>query len=187
MSATSVPGEGSTFTFTMKFGIPAGSSSEKSQVGLAADFTPVETPSPFGLPKAWKVQEYASPATISPSDSLKPDTPSAASSASSGLSIRTARTSQRSTGSSQSSIMDPSASLTLQLNPEARFGNNEVTRERPLQSESFSGMAPLMYSILVVCPLRWTREALVTHVQCVLMQNVPRNVRNYRNLEVLYG
>lgn len=185
MSATSTVGRGSCFTFTMRFGV----ASAKDQ--------PPRTPMPEGMearPATYrdgaKLRSRASSKSSedetrqvlaggdlvdSPATCPKVDDPSP-SSAGSEHSARTSVTSRVSSKSSQSSIgsFDAAArSMHLEIVPEERLRSPLTS---PPMTPSMVPVAPRLYSILVVCPLQWTREAVVGHLSSIMDRKVPHSV-----------
>lgn len=213
MKATSVPGKGSNFTFTIKFALPSEddhpppkavttSSSlavENTPTSLALDLTQVSTStSKQQIPSKFSSQSelVKSPVSSLPSSERSRDSPYL-SSGSSDPSIYTSRTSIRSERSSASSFMpDPSlpkTSITLAPPPEGRAtgsrgesdealdpnASSDTVKATPMkQSLSPLGcsLQPPMYSILVVCPLDYSREATVKHIEMTLPKTIPNQI-----------
>jgi PAS domain S-box-containing protein len=155
----------------------------------AASYTPGLPPMPPGS------SELNSPLVQSP---MRYYHDSAASSGSSDPSIRTGRTtslgSHRSSASSLSeSIFNKSQPILLEL-PSHLRGGRPVTMEEastPTSNESvetvrllteqpgsrgLSPTPPVMYSILVVCPLALSRAATVKHIETTIPKNLPSHI-----------
>lgn len=190
MTATSTVGKGSCFSCTFRFGLPTDDDHSPTTPVPEADGSRMHTTqhdktksrrrsdhkaSDSRLEQVLVGREVlASPPTYMRSDRASP------SSAGSEYSTRTHLTSRASSKSSQSSAgsIDPRASLHLEIVPEDRSHG---------VSTKFSSMAakvatpPLLYSILVICPLQRTCDAIVGHLKSTLDKKAPHNVRR------LYG
>ncbi|KAF2807996.1 uncharacterized protein BDZ99DRAFT_489542 [Mytilinidion resinicola] len=225
MKATSVPGEGSNFTFTINFGLPHGDDHPPPPIatpGTSLVATPAQTPLPHSSAHAdtvARMQRFAaespghigfteSPSIKSPTPSLPSsersrDTPSF-SSGSSDPSIYTSKTSVRSERSSASSFMPESSMKNTPIElalPDRRGSTSgpresdefietnlstETVRATPINrslSPLASTLQPPMYSILVICPLKYSREATVKHVKRTLPKAVPHQVTSKASLE----
>ncbi|KAF4301622.1 PAS domain-containing protein [Botryosphaeria dothidea] len=187
MKASSVPGKGSTFTFTIRFTLP----SDKEQ-----------PPSEALSPTTTTMLPHEAPATFSPSpvETLKspagqtgsPKPSSASSSASSDPSVRTGRTSAPSTRSSTSSFSSSQNAANMKLSlpsdsHEKRAESAESSTSGDTVRASSTSISstrtpsplaaqPPMYSILVVCPLAMSRDATVKHVEMTLPKAVPAQI-----------
>lgn len=189
MSAKSVPEKGSTFTFSIRFGLPTDADGPPEK-----PVSPVEEMHRRMPQKPLPMEDTVigspgdqSPASLMPSVAQSPtfyagleqrgyDSPTLVSSAGSGSSVgATTRSSGRSSRSSQSSY-GTDAGVPVQLGPIPE-------RNRPKESLPVAGhlqpvasMQARVYSILVICPLQWTRTATVGHLQSVLDHSVPHMV-----------
>ncbi|KAB2580028.1 Peroxide stress-activated histidine kinase mak1 [Lasiodiplodia theobromae] len=187
MKASSVPGKGSTFTFTIKFTLPSEAEQPPPEAHspTATTMPPPETgatlsPSP--------IETLKSPARFT--ESPKPS--SASSSASSDPSVRTGRTSVPSTRSSTSSFSSTANAANMKLSlpadssskreDSANSSTSSDTARAPSTSVSsprtsspLAGQPP-MYSILVVCPLAMSRDATVRHIEMTLPKAVPAQI-----------
>lgn len=196
IQASSKPGEGSRFTFFIKFTLPSESDHPPMDPATAGLLTEPQTPaqdtpasvSPF-YPSSVPVlgrELNESPAPYSPNmPHLSP------SSASSDPSIRTTVSSIRSQRSSASSyVPDPSlsrgSSMTLEL-PTSRLASSPASSTdtiRPVGAKPSVGIAstaagspqPPLYSILVICPLAYAREATVNHIELTLPKSIPYQI-----------
>ncbi|KAF2495724.1 hypothetical protein BU16DRAFT_397904 [Lophium mytilinum] len=225
MKATSVPNEGSNFTFTINFGLPHGDDRPPTPIatpGTSMVATPARTPLPPSAAHTdtvARMQRFAaespghtgftespslkSPAPSLPSSERSRDSPSL-SSGSSDPSIYTGKTSLRSERSSVSSFMPDSAikNSPIELALPDRSGSvgghgdseesietnvsAETVRAKPINrslSPLGSTLQPPMYSILVICPLKYSREATVKHVKRTLPKAVPHQVTSKASLE----
>lgn len=191
MDGTAVLGKGSTFTFTARFGLPS-----------AADYPDVTgtppmpaTPRPPGEDKSMhaikplmlqKIEEQPTTPNISSDARFAPleippnrsgvsvrsglpqnATPSAIASANTGL----ARFSEAAKASgqdlSQMKFEMPGGQLSLQAAP------------TPADVNTPSGMVPRelpMYSILIICPQKYSREAITKHIEMTLPKDVPHQI-----------
>ncbi|OMP81567.1 Peroxide stress-activated histidine kinase mak1 [Diplodia seriata] len=187
MKASSVPGKGSTFTFTIKFTLPSEVEQPPPEAHspVATTMPPPEagttlSPSPLGALK--------SPARLT--ESPKPS--SASSSASSDPSVRTGRTSVPSTRSSTSSFSSAANAANMKLSlptdgsskreDSANSSTSSDTARAPSTSVSsprtsspLAGQPPL-YSILVVCPLAMSRDATVKHIEMTVPKAIPAQI-----------
>ncbi|KAK8154761.1 putative histidine kinase HHK2p [Phyllosticta citrichinensis] len=193
MKATSVPGKGSTFTFTIKFTLP--SSKEQPPAEAMSSATPFLTPA---APPSTPVRPAKPASPIkAPSNSSIKAADSASSSASSDPSIRTGRTSLPSTRSSASSFVSDTRSVTMNLSlphdsskrAESSESNESTSTvrqatENPTKAATPPVAAqPPMYSILVVCPLAFSRDATVKHVEMTLPKTVPAQITARESIE----
>ncbi|KAI1156508.1 hsp90-like protein [Nemania diffusa] len=192
MEGSAVPGKGSTFNFTARFSLPS-----------ATDH-PVMTSTPpmtatarsLGEDKAMhsirplvlhKTLEQS--LTASPVSEVEVASPTFASPASSNPSVRSGRT-QNTTSSSVSSLNAglshfseaakasgqdlsqmrfemPTGKLSLQPIPTPDVTNSPSSLERPRLP---------MYSILIICPQKYSREAITKHIETTLPKDVPRHI-----------
>jgi len=213
MGATSVPEQGSTFTFFIKAvlasdddrpppqtlevpnQIPIVAISEQSEASVSSASSAKKS-SPQVVAQSAKAQ---SPVKLSSPDTRKDSSPTV-SSAGSELSVRSTVTrsgSAHSTGSSASSFVPDAAvaapSMKLSLPNQARrasashmsssLGSN--ASKEPMKGTHLSPItspAP-MFSILVVAPLKYSREATVHHIDKTLPKNVPHTITARTSLD----
>jgi PAS domain S-box-containing protein len=224
MKASSVPGEGSNFTFTIKFGLPSDTDHPPSQIATPSSGL-IESPDKPPLPSQIfqgetmsRIQRLAaespghvgfteSPSRKSPTSSLPSsershESPSL-SSGSSDPSIYTGQRSIpsiRSERSSASSFLPESSLLkktTIELalpnqtksahtdSDASRKGSTESGRSSSIHrslSPLGSTLQPPMYSILVICPLKYSREATVKHIKRTLPKAVPHQITSKADL-----
>lgn len=215
MGATSVPDQGSTFTFYIKAALateadhppPPPPTSE----GAAIHVIPVSPEKPMTLASSVtstkrlpqqnmnKQIEGQSPLTGSSLGALKDSSPTV-SSAGSELSARSVVTrsgSAHSTiSSASSSIPDIAISATpMKLALPAHVRRASASQTQPSQGPNTtkeltksSHLSPItspapMFSILVVAPLKYSREATVHHVDRTLPKNVPHTITARTSLE----
>lgn len=208
MSARGVPGQGSTFTISIKTLLPSkndqpppplptpssiygGSLPElpglRTPVPLPAHLRSPLTGSPGDpLAKPWVKLSHevsSSPGSFIQSPDTGTESPSF-SSGSSDPSIRSAARSSslRSERSSQSSVaaeLASSTSINLAL-PRDSKASRDKTADATMHSDPVwppvASVVPPMFSILVVAPLRHSREATVRHVSMTLPKNIPHQL-----------
>ncbi|KAF4549018.1 Peroxide stress-activated histidine kinase mak1-like protein [Elsinoe fawcettii] len=206
MSARGFPGKGATFIFYIKGTLPSesdqpppdpltpGPRSMPSLPNLAkqlASATQKILPNITGkmLQSSPLSQEVAqtSPQQQSP-DPTRPSPSISISSSSSGPSTRASRTSTRSERSSASSVypidahIPARAPLNLALpSPDKSSRSESMSSDTsqasgPSLSPGGTPLTPPMFSILVVCPLKHSREATVQHMDMTLPRNVPHQI-----------
>jgi PAS domain S-box-containing protein len=144
-----------------------------------------------GLAKAspkFALEHTQTPSPYATSPDVGRESPSA-SSASSDPSLKSmARTSSlRSERSSASSYapdaIPPPPPIKLALPTDAKRSGSETESPKTRSSLSFAktpspgeGIFPPMYSILVLCPLKYSREATVEHIDKTLPRNIPHQI-----------
>ncbi|KAI0479104.1 hypothetical protein GGR56DRAFT_633510 [Xylariaceae sp. FL0804] len=188
MEGSAVPGEGSTFTFTAKFGLPT-----------PDDFPKVTKSPPTMGAMRMLSEEKAAPnkpillqktkeqsLTASPSSDLEIGSPAFASSASSDPSIRSAR----SLNTTRSSVSSVNVGL-VHFSEAAKASGQDLTQmklEMPTGKHSprigavsegkklNAADRPPIYSILVICPRRYSREATTKHIEITLPKDVPHQI-----------
>ena len=193
ISATSVLGKGSTFTFYSLFRIPT--LLDRPKVGAASLTGHTST---FNLSDDTK---HIFGQTLTDSPGVIPayigqgqDSPAMESSGSSDLSVRSSVRSlalRQSMRSSASSIDSQGTALKLSLPSGLVSGDKthqlEVTIEKkPLESEASSSdpvpvvkagsLRPPMFSILIVCPQENTRRTTEDHIQQILPKSIPAQI-----------
>ena len=196
IDATSVPGQGSVFTFHARFIIrdPTRDSDESSSSIASGGLSP----------RSESIEGQILPGNISqsPGPSVEPAvstvvSPAAQSSGSSNVSTRSfsLRPSVRSSASTVDNEVHL-ASMKLQLPAQLRLGSssdietNELLLEAPSESvcgpnpavepESFR---PPMLSILIVCPQENTRRTTQEHIQRILPKSIPAKMTAQGNVE----
>jgi PAS domain S-box-containing protein len=202
MDGTAVPGKGSTFIFTAKFGLPTEDDhpeppttpvmkrTTESQAPSAPEVSSTTQPGPSILSS----ELTQSPPTITPSadnTATSPQNISWTSSNPSSPSLRTLAThSSGSSGSHSLSQFNQSArtgsqdSTTMKLSPpESRQASTDHSMPSPRSSASSLPLPehtklfrPPLYSILVVCPQTHSREATKKHIEMTLPKNIPYQI-----------
>lgn len=199
MSADSEPGKGSTFTFTMRFGLPTDEDKpavippnnnvvkEKemakhrdqnmnwpSQITVAHERVGAHSKQP----DVSMSPDFYAGLNRGPTDSPMP------SSGSSGSSVLASHTSMASSRSSLS-MAAPGDPIELQLPSDERDKRDHKKDDDPSlreladkKTQAAPGVAvkARLFSILVVCPLKWTCTAVVGHIKGVLDHHVPHTV-----------
>ncbi|KAJ3566029.1 hypothetical protein NPX13_g7285 [Xylaria arbuscula] len=193
MDGKAVPGKGSTFTFTARFDLPN-----------AADHPEVTSTPPMGATASPPGEHNAAmqaikpltlqktleqPMTASPSSEIGVGSPALASSGSSDPSIQSVHTQNTTTSSvssvnvglvhfseaakasgqdlSQMKFEMPMGKLSLQSLPTPESSNTPTNlRQSRLP----------MYSILIICPPKYSREAITKHIEMTLPKDVPRQI-----------
>lgn len=191
MEGTAVPGKGATFTFTAKFSLPTNDDHPDAPVSGSPPL--VSTPAvieeiptqPF---KQFTITKHRSSTSItSPTNAER--SPAVASSGSSNPS--TSSTGTRATA--RSSISSVNAGLArfseaarasgqdlsqmkLEM-PSARTSPGRTpTAEGTEQASDASGFHPPMFSILVICPQEYSREATTRHIEMTLPKEIPHQI-----------
>lgn len=190
MEGTAVPGEGATFTFTAKFGLPTEEDHPDAPVSSLAPQTPAvieDIPTqPF---RQFTITKHRGSPVVSPGSAEPDSSPAVASSGSSNPS--TTSTGTRVTG--RSSISSVNAGLArfseaarasgqdlsqmkLEM-PSGRFSPGHVPTPDYQGNMNKSGdFRPPMFSILVICPQKYSREATVQHIEMTLPKDVPHQI-----------
>ncbi|KAF1809060.1 hypothetical protein P152DRAFT_404103 [Eremomyces bilateralis CBS 781.70] len=187
LTAKSVPGKGSTFTFTLNFRLPSDDDHPPTRVATSDSHPPNTTRrethdgkvEPISTVKGYSASPV--PYTPSPGSSMQ-------SSGASSISMsRTARSSIQSERSSASSYLPESSRVPIDLELPAE------SREKPGDRSEASGetvgptggqspaasisTVPLtLYSILVVCPLLHARTAIVKHIESCLPKTSAQHI-----------
>ncbi len=177
ISATSTPGQGSTFSFTARFKLPTANDRPEIPHRPLSDET-------SSLSTQEKKHFFGRGYVTSPGElSIGEDTP-AESSGSSELSgtssIRAARRSMKSSASSMDSV-GRIASLNLSL-PSKQLSTDKGDSSEPaaLMPEA---LHPPIYSILIVCPQEHTRRTTEAHIQQILPKSIPAQLATSGDIE----
>lgn len=209
MEGTAVPGKGATFTFTAKFSLPT----EEDHPDGTRNNPPVATPAvideiptqPF---KQFTITKLASFPVASPS-SVTQDSPAVASSGSSVPSVASndTRATQRSSISSvtggfarfseaarvsgqdltQMKLEMPSGRISPKITRTETDGNSGKTDRTDADPSEFR---PRMFSILVICPQKYSRKATTRHIEMTLPTDAPHQITalsNAQEAELLLG
>lgn len=201
MNGTAIPGKGSNFTFTAKFGLPTDGDSPDS-LGPTSVELATSSSIPEGLQSARLFRNSSLPTTNSPSvispASTDPSirSPATGSSASSDPSIRsnkthdTARTSISSLNAGLVNFSEAArasgqdlSQMKLEmpdLSTESSSSNNSNSTLTPdlggPRQQRTDGQRPAMYSILIISPQTHSREATTKHIEMTLPKEVPHKV-----------
>jgi PAS domain S-box-containing protein len=212
MGARSIPGEGATFYFYAKFQLPSDEDHPPTAVGTpglaSSAVTPFAPPKrPTTMLPHWSPQLARTDSDSSAVSAVSPlRHESTASSGSSDPSIQTSGTSLMSTRSSISSLASlQSPPLVLELPPRPNLDRitGADSSDRPGSTESGSSMEtvrrcsgstvslghkspvspPAMFSILVICPLKYARQAIVKHMETTIPRDSPHHITAPENFE----
>ncbi|KAF3766113.1 hypothetical protein M406DRAFT_10733, partial [Cryphonectria parasitica EP155] len=192
MEGTAVPGHGATFTFTAKFGLPTADDHPDALFNPPAVATPAtieEIPTqPFRQFSIRPRVATASATTASPTTAGQ-NSPAVVSSGSSNPSTTSTgtRLSDRSSFSSvhtglarfseaaRASGQDLSQ-MKLEMPPGRNSPGQTLTPEQKEQVADASGLRPPLFSILIICPQKYSREATTRHIEMTLPKDVPHQI-----------
>ncbi|KAB8346032.1 hypothetical protein FH972_023084 [Carpinus fangiana] len=195
MYAKSTPGQGSTFFFSLELLLPSDkdpvpvevrnnlipSEGRKSPLSLALD-PPILKEDLATTPLMGKeLHQLPSPRTTgpeSPSISIKSSGSSDPSIQSALASIRSERSSQSSLGAIPGSMLRSGSGdvpITIRY-PEAATSSSPDSTGQDVRRGSVVRTQPMLYSVLLVASLPWSREATSRHLENVLPKNVPHHV-----------
>lgn len=203
MDGSAVPGKGSTFTFTAKFGLPTASDHPGvpySPPIASVSQTPMEpaaVPPPKAVAPSFLSQKIADLSSRgSPSSEASLVSPELTSSAGSDPSIRSTRSHTTAT----SSVSSANAGL-VHFSEAAKASGQDLSQmklEMPLAGLSLNDtptpdllrfsakidqFRPPMYSILIICPQTYSREATTKHIQITLPKDVPHQITALATVE----
>ncbi|KAK4212885.1 hypothetical protein QBC37DRAFT_185107 [Rhypophila decipiens] len=203
MEGTAIPGKGSTFTFTAKFGLPK--DGDSPELAPAPQPTPMlsegpltQTPSPFVRPSP------AANAAGSPPTDV--GSPAGASTGSSVPSLHSTTATEASARSSMSSVNAGLArfseaarasgqdlsQMKFEMPPSSRSphkGSNKSssgttpTPGKEAAANQYNELRPPMYSILVICPQTLSREATTKHIEMTLPKDIPHQITALGSVE----
>jgi len=191
MTASSVVGKGSTFTFTMRFNLPTATDRPEVMPPNNSVIKEKQMSTDMG----WPGQQSAGPKETGETGmanvSLSPGFyaglerhPQSTPVSSAGSSNPSIMVSQSSLSSTSSSNTTPGSPIELEL-PQAETERRHHEKDEDESLRQLSKKNPVkpgvsvkarIYSVLVVCPLRWTREAITGHLNSVLDHIVPHTV-----------
>ena len=195
MMSSSVPGQGSKFTFLAKFSIPDSETALTIEPTAVPDHITEVVQSPLRQPISSYLSKgfTQSPASIGITTSESQQSPAIASSASSDFSVRSIRTLQ-SERSSMSSVLPTTSTMEAADHAAARVKltlpdttSAETVTPRPSSIPLNSGpstqrslpdtvVRPSLYSILVVCPQPYSLLAITRHIETALPKEIPHQV-----------
>ncbi|KAI0882456.1 uncharacterized protein GGS22DRAFT_44508 [Annulohypoxylon maeteangense] len=192
MDGTAVPGKGSTFTFTAKFGLPS-SEDHPSVISTppmtASMRSPMEGKPTHAIKPLLLHRTMDSVSTASPSSDVDVSSPALESSGSSDPSLRSIRT--------QDTIRSSVSSVNVGLShfSEAAKASGQDISQMKLEMPSgkmspqmmptpdgtkfptdLIQFRPPMYSILIICPQTYSREATKKHIEMTLPKDVPHQI-----------
>jgi len=195
MDGSAIPGKGSTFTFTAKFGLPSvddhpdmtSTPPMAATVGVPVDDKNMQTIKPLTLQKILE-----QPLTASPGSDVEGTSPALTSSAGSDPSVRSVR-SGRTQNTNRSSLSSVNVGL-VHFSEAAKASGQDLSQmklELPTAgmspqivptpdgantAASLGQFRPPMYSILIVCPPKYSREAITKHIETTLPKDVPNQI-----------
>ncbi|KAI0974823.1 hsp90-like protein [Xylaria arbuscula] len=192
MDGSAVPGKGSTFTFTARFDLPnaADRPNVTSTPPMGATGRPPGEPNAVHAIRPLVLQKtLEQPIVGSPSSDAEVASPAVASSGSSNPSVRSVHT-QNTTTSSVSSVnlglthfseaAKASGQDLSQMKFEVPIGRLSLqTLPTPDNSDTLSSLQNYrlpMYSILIICPQKYSREAITKHIETTLPKDVPSQI-----------
>ncbi|KAI1873368.1 hypothetical protein JX265_004990 [Neoarthrinium moseri] len=193
MDGTAVPGKGSTFTFTARFGLPTANDRPKipgtpATAPLRPSSSGETSTSTLRPDFSQKVSELPNQSG-SPASDVGVISPTLTSSASSDPSVR----SVRSQNTARSSVSSVNVGL-VHFSEAAKASGQDLsqirlemppaglsTRDIPTPGATkFAGdlhqFRPPMYSILIICPQTFSREATTKHIEITLPKDVPHQI-----------
>jgi len=198
MEGTAVPGKGSTFTFTAKFGLPTETDHPDEEALMpqpTSATTPGETPMPQSPVEL--VDVYHAVATaVDQAVAMSPEMMSCSASSElsgsgscSSSSVPTVATTGRSSVSTAPYPAAVNAASLAGLSQAAKASGQELSgmklqipRPQAQQGTTEGGKAvvghtlPSRYSILIICPQTHSREATVKHIEMTLPKGVPHQI-----------
>ncbi|KAK8862376.1 hsp90-like protein [Apiospora arundinis] len=192
MDGTAVPGQGSTFTFSARFGLPT--DSDHPDIVVTPPTEKVQQPSEDSSTRTVRpvvVDKVVadSQATSSPGSETAVRSPTLDSSASSDPSVK----SVPSQATARSSVSSVNVGL-VHFSEAAKASGQDLSQmklEMPSGRLSPSGLPtpgitnfagpldqfrPPMYSILIVCPQTYSREATAKHIEMTLPKDIPHQI-----------
>ncbi|KAK0634847.1 hypothetical protein B0T17DRAFT_502449 [Bombardia bombarda] len=190
MDGFAVPGKGSTFTFTAKFGLPAendypDTNSLPRPTPVLVPDTPISSTKSSSSPSQHIIAPLvsASPSTIDPDQSISPAGASTGSSIPSINSTRTHITDRSSMSSVNVGLVRFSEAARAsgqdlsQMKLEMPHGRNSPgTTPTPINEHTAVDFRPPIYSILIVCPQMHSREATTKHIEMTLPKDIPHQI-----------
>jgi len=187
MNGSAVPGKGSTFTFTAQFGLPS-AEDHPNMIGTPPMLPTVATPAADKHAQALRPfllqQTLNGLNTSSPGSEVGTISPALNSSASSDPSVRSsARTARSSISSIQvglshfSEAAKASGQDLSQMRLQMPFEKSRIPGTPILDdSEIHRHIRLPMYSILVICAQKHSREATTKHIEMTLPKDVPHRI-----------
>lgn len=193
MEGTAIPGKGSTFTFTARFGLPT-KDDHPDAPATPIETLPSGTPLPENTTQAYR--QLALNKIIGPSSTTSPTnteneyvSPAVASSGSSNPSVHSGQT-RMTDRSSMSSVNvglvhfseaarasgQDLSQMKLEMPSNRSSPGITPTPENQKPPEGASNFRPPMYSILIICPQTLSREATTKHIKMTLPKDVPYQI-----------
>ncbi|KAF2858846.1 hypothetical protein K470DRAFT_259445 [Piedraia hortae CBS 480.64] len=180
LSAKSAPGKGSTFAFYIRTTVP----SDKDKPPYAVPTPPPLLQSPEPVQALRPSRQELSPRTSYPWPDSALTAPS-----SGGSSLSLMPTS--SVGSTRSSASSVTQYLPSSDGIELAMPSNAKPAPKSELVPLSAGQTPPMYSIMILCPLKYSRQATVTHIDKTLPRSIPHQITSREHLreceEMLQG
>lgn len=199
MEGTAVPGKGSTFTFTAKFGLPKDEDSPElappapQPTPMLSEGSLMSTPSPLFKPTpginlaSSPPTDVGSPATTSTSSSVpslrSTATEASARSSMSSVNAGLARFSEAARASGQDLSQMKFEMPTPNKSPNKSSSGTTPTPGKELTAGEYNDFRPPMYSILVICPQTLSREATTKHIEMTLPKDIPHQITALGSVE----
>ncbi|KAI1815722.1 hypothetical protein GGS20DRAFT_309981 [Poronia punctata] len=206
MDGTAIPGKGSTFTFTARFGLPSPDDHPEvmntppmaATMRTPGDDRTMQSIKPLTLQKILE-----QPLAASPSSDAGAMSPALTSSASSDPSVRSGRSGRTQT-TTRSSVSSVNVGL-VHFSEAARASGQDLSQMKlelptgemsphmmptPDGTNTTANLAqprPPMYSILIVCPPKYSREAITKHIETTLPKDVPHQITALPSVEEALG
>lgn len=198
MEGTAVPGQGATFTFTARFGLPTEQDHPDGPITppitatpAAIEDIPTQPFKQFTITKPRRstsnaspsvVDQEASPAVLS-SGSSNPSVTSTGTrvterSSISSVNVGLARFSEAARASGQDL-----SQMKLEMPPSRTSPARTPTSEQSQRATEPGEFHPPMFSILVICPQKYSREATARHIEMTLPKDVPHQLTALKSAE----
>ena len=203
MTGTSVPGKGSTFTFSARFTLPSAydhpdiPASPVSTVSAASHLESTETPHVKAVPSLQRSRpaDMSSPSAIETGSASPAVTSTGSSNPSiqSGRSHITDRSSVTSVNTGLARFSEAAKASGQDLThmklemPSARSSPGRTVTPGTSDQLSPEDFRPPMYSILIICPQVHSREATTQHIETTLPKEVPYQITALATAEEAQG
>lgn len=193
MAGSAVPGKGSTFVFTARFALPTADDrpDQATSPGSTIYTTTSRAPSTESVPgKHPPPQSPTKPRVVE--DLISPEVGSNGSSAPSLHSNKSHITDRSSVTSVNTGLVRFSEAAKAsgqdlsQMKLEMPSGRSSPGRMATPDSQNYPGnleFRPPMYSILIICPQAYSREATTVHIEMTLPKDVPHQITGVGTVE----
>ncbi|KAI0837374.1 hypothetical protein F5Y06DRAFT_88272 [Hypoxylon sp. FL0890] len=191
MDGTAVPGKGSTFTFTARFSLPSPDDHPNfvntppmtASIRSPGEEKPTHTIKPLLLHRNIDSNPNASPSS---EEIVSPPPESSASSDPSLRSVRTQNTTRSSVSSIHAGLTPFSeaakasgqdlSQMRLEMPSGTMSPHTMPTPDGSKFPPEITQFRPPMYSILIICPQTYSREATTRHIEMTLPKDVPHQI-----------